>query len=176
TNTGGGAGTAGAAGQVGVVHTGGAGGGSGGSTGGAGGVKGSGGTVATGGIGGGSAGSSGTQHWVGTWTASPYLDSANPPPVALSNSVLRQVTHVSLGGSQIRVQLSNLDGNGSLVVTAAHVALCKAAPAVDSSIDTTTDKALSFAGSASVTIAQGKEVWSDPIDFTMPALANVTIT
>jgi len=39
--------------------------------------------------------------------------------------MLRQVTHVSLGGSQIRVQLSNLDGKESLMVNAAHVALCK---------------------------------------------------
>ncbi|HVY39150.1 MAG TPA: SGNH/GDSL hydrolase family protein [Polyangia bacterium] len=180
TSSGGSVGSGGASGQGGAVHTGGA---SGGSAGGGGGVRGTGGGAATagtsgasGGTAGGSAGGSGSPHWVGTWTASPYLDSANPPPVGLSNSVLRQVTHVSLGGSQIRVQLSNLDGNGSLVVSAAHVALCKASPSVDSSIDTSTDKALSFGGTASVTIAQGKEVWSDPVDFTMPALANVTIT
>ncbi|HSS39584.1 MAG TPA: SGNH/GDSL hydrolase family protein [Polyangia bacterium] len=175
-NTGGGTGTGGVAGQGGAVLTGGSGGSSTG-TAGAGGVRGTGGAIATGGSGtAGASGGNGSQHWVGTWTASPYLDSANPPPVALSNSVLRQVTHVSLGGSQLRVQVSNVDGNGSLVVTSAHIALCKAAPAVDSSIDTTTDKALSFSGTASVTIAQGKELWSDPIDFTVPALANVTIT
>ena len=182
TNSGGATATGGASGQGGAGHAGGAS-GSGGSAGGGGGVKGTGGAAATGGASGatggsagGSAGGSGSQHWVGTWTASPYLDSGNPPPVGLSNSVVRQVTHVSLGGSQIRVQLSNLDGNGSLVVSAAHVALCKASPSVDSTIDTSTDKALSFGGMASVTIAQGKEVWSDPIDFATPALGNVTIT
>ena len=94
----------------------------------------------------------------------------------LPNSVLRQVAHVSLGGSQIRVQFSNLSGNGPVTIKSAHVALCKATPAVDSTIDTATDKALAFSGTASVTIAQGKEVWSDPIDFTVPALGNVTIT
>ena len=94
----------------------------------------------------------------------------------LPNSVLRQVAHVSLGGSQIRVQFSNLFGNGPVTINSAHVALCKATPAVDSTIDTATDKALAFSGTASVTIAQGKEVWSDPIDFTVPALGNITIT
>jgi lysophospholipase L1-like esterase len=77
---------------------------------------------------------------------------------------------------QIRVQFSNLGGNGAVTINAAHVALCKATPAVDSTIDTTTDQALAFSGSASVTIAQGQEVWSDPIDFTVPNQGNVTIT
>ena len=126
----------------------------------------------------GAAGSSGTQHWVGTWTASPYYDTntSNAPPVSLSNTVIRQIAHVSLGGSQLRVQFSNLQSNTSLEIKAAHVALCKATPAVDSTIDMTTDKALAFSGMASVTVAAGKEVWSDPIDFALPALGNLTIT
>lgn len=124
----------------------------------------------------GTGGGSGTTHWVGTWTASPYYDSGNQPPSSLANSVLRQVVHVSLGGSQLRVQFSNLGGNGSVTINSAHIALCKASPLVDSTIDTATDKALAFSGTASVTIAQGKEVWSDPVDFTVPNQGNVTIT
>ncbi len=125
-----------------------------------------------------SVGGSTGSHWVGTWSASPYVDtnSNNTPPISLSNSVVRQVTHVSLGGSQIRVQFSNLFGNGPVTINSAHIALCKATPAVDSTIDTATDKALAFSGTASVTIAQGKEVWSDPIDFTVPNQGNITIT
>jgi len=94
----------------------------------------------------------------------------------MSNSVLRQVTHVSLGGSEIRVQFSNLGGNASVTINSAHIALCKATPAVDSTIDTTTDKALAFSGAASVTIAANKEIWSDPIAFTVPNQGNITIT
>jgi lysophospholipase L1-like esterase len=116
-------------------------------------------------------------HWVGTWTASPYPVGANDqPPASLANSVLRQVVHVSLGGSQLRVQFSNKSGNGPVTINAAHLALCNATAAVDSSIDTATDKALAFSGAASVTIPPGMEVWSDPIDFTVPALGNVSIT
>lgn len=120
--------------------------------------------------------STGAQHWVGSWSGSPYYDSGNPPPASLANSVLRQIAHVSLGGSQIRVQLSNLAGNGAVTISKAHIARCKATGLVDSTIDTATDKALAFSGSASVTIAQGKEVWSDPIDYDLPALSNLTIT
>lgn len=144
-----------------------------------GGTKAGGGTSATGGTTT-TAGASSTSatHWVGSWTASPYVDtnSNNTPPIALSNTVIRQVTHVSLGGSQIRVQFSNLWGNGSLAINGAHIALCKASPSVDSTIDPATDKALTFAGTASATIAQGKELWSDPIDFTVANQGNITIT
>jgi lysophospholipase L1-like esterase len=136
---------------------------------------------AAGGVSGGDAGAgavnSGPTHWVGTWTASPYpVAAADQPPAALSNSVLRQVAHVSLGGSQIRVQFSNLSGNGPVTINTAHVALCTAAPAVDSTIDVATDKALTFSGMPGVTIAQGQEVWSDPIDFTVAPLGNISIT
>ena len=169
----GGAGSGGVGASGGTKATGGTLGSDGGATGGATGKDG-------GGTGGapGSGGGSGTTHWVGTWTASPYVDtnSNNTPPISLSNSVIRQITHVSLGGGQIRVQFSNLWGNGSLAISGAHIALCKATPAVDSTIDASTDKALAFSGTASVTIAQGKEVWSDPIDFTVPNQGNITIT
>jgi lysophospholipase L1-like esterase len=189
--TGGGSGAGGAGGGSGTGGSsgaGGTGGGKGGTGGGAGtggsGNAGSGGTGGTaagaggsgGTSGGGGTGGTGTTHWVGSWTASPYYDSANQPPSSLSNSVLRQVAHVSLGGNRLRVLFSNLQGNGPVTINSVHLALCTASPAVDSTIDTTTDKALAFSGMATVTIAAGAEIWSDPIDFTVPALGNVTIT
>jgi hypothetical protein len=68
------------------------------------------------------------------------------------------------------------DGDGPATINSAQIALCKAAPAVDRTIDPTTDDALAFSGTPSVTIAQGAEIWSDPIDFTVPALGNISIT
>jgi lysophospholipase L1-like esterase len=140
-------------------------------------AAGSGGAPGTGGSGGSGAG---TTHWVGTWTGAPQLtESGNPsnnlPPSPLSGATLRQVVHVSLGGSQIRVRFSNEFGKGNVVIAAAHVAVCKATP-VDSTIDTATDKALAFSGAAGVTIAAGKAVWSDPVDFTLAALSNLSVT
>ena len=77
----------------------------------------------------GSGGGTGASHWVGTWGASPYaVPSGNLPPASLSNSVLRQVVHGSLGGSKLRLQLSNKAGNGPLTINSAHLALCKATP------------------------------------------------
>ncbi len=129
----------------------------------------------TGGAGGTDAGT-GASHWVGTWTGAPQLtETANLPPTPLSNTTLRQVVHVSLGGSQLRVRFSNEFGNGPVTVNQAHVAVCPATP-VNSTIDTTTDKALTFSGGASTTIAQGMAVWSDPLDFSVAAFANLSIT
>jgi lysophospholipase L1-like esterase len=114
---------------------------------------------------------------VGTWTASPYaVAAADLPPAPLSNSVLRQIAHVSLGGSQIRVQFSNLSGDGPVNLKSVHLAICRATPAVDGTIDATTDKALAFSGMESVTIPQGQEVWSDPVAFTVAPLGNISIT
>ncbi|HYP90426.1 MAG TPA: GDSL-type esterase/lipase family protein, partial [Polyangiaceae bacterium] len=127
---------------------------------------------------GGSGGSSGgVTKWVATWAASPYLAASDAqPPVGLSNSVLRQVTHVSLGGSKIRVQFSNLVGDGAVSIKSAHIAISGSQTQADGTIDATTDKALTFSGMETVTIAAKMEVWSDPIDFTMMPLSNVSIT
>jgi lysophospholipase L1-like esterase len=145
---------------------------------GAGGATGSGGTAP--GAGGASSGSGGSTggagHWVGTWTGAPQLtETANLPPTPLSNLTLRQVVHISLGGSQLRVRFSNEFGDGPVTITQANVAVCPATP-VNSTIDTTTDRALSFSGTASTTIATGMAVWSDPVDFTLGALSNLAIT
>lgn len=114
---------------------------------------------------------------MGTWTGAPQLtETANLPPAALSNEVLRQVVHVSLGGKQIRVKFSNEFGDGPVTINGAHVAVCKATPTVDSTIDTTSDTALSFSGAAGTTIAPGTAVWSDPLDFTLIPLSNLTVT
>lgn len=118
----------------------------------------------------------GSQAWVGTWEGAPQLtETSNLPPASLSNATLRQVIHVSVGGSQVRVRFSNEFGNGPVTINAAHVAACTANP-VNSTIDTATDRALAFSGSASVTIAQGQARWSDPINFTLAPLSNLSVT
>jgi lysophospholipase L1-like esterase len=185
--TSGASGTAGGTGAAGANGSAGSGaggrGGGGGQVTGAAGTGGRGGATGTAGTSGsaGTTGSAGTggatsSHWVGTWTGAPQLtETSNLPPATLTNATLRQVVHVSLGGSQIRVRFSNEFGNGSVTINQAHVAVCKATP-VDSTIDTSTDKALAFSGMPSVTIAQGQAVWSDPLDFTLAPLSNLTVT
>jgi lysophospholipase L1-like esterase len=121
-------------------------------------------------------GGGGSGSWVGTWSGAPQLtEPANLPPASLTNSTLRQVVHVSRGGNQLRVRFSNEFGNGPLTIKSANVAVCNANP-VNSTIDTASARTLAFSGSASVTIAQGQARWSDPVNFTLAALSNLSVT
>ena len=163
------AGTSGSAGTGGMSGRGGSSAGAGGA-GGTGGAGGRGGTTGAGGTGGG-----GTQAWVGTWATGPQLTETgnNPPsPPGLTNNTLRQIVFTSISGSQARLRLSNEFGSGPVTMNAVHVALAT----TGSSINMATDKAVTFSGAASVTIAQNQAVFSDPFDFAVPALGKVAIT
>ena len=58
-------------------------------------------------------------HWVGTWTAAP----APAEGAAFSNHTLRMIPRVSIGGSGLRVRISNAYGTRPLAVGAACVGL-----------------------------------------------------
>ena len=115
-------------------------------------------------------------HWVGSWASSQQLVE---PHNALSQDdlrdcTLRQIVHLSLGGTTLRVRLSNRFGTAPLQFTSAHIA--QAIAAQSSKIDTATDKALTFSGSADVTIPAGADYVSDPIEFRASPFANVAIS
>lgn len=114
------------------------------------------------------------EHWVGTWASSPQLgDARNAPPApGFTDSTLRQIIHVSLGGNRIRVRFSNAFGSSPLTIPSAHVALS----AGGSAIRPRTDKALQFHGQPSVTIPAGALTYSDPLDFELPPLADLAVT
>ncbi|HZL44970.1 MAG TPA: SGNH/GDSL hydrolase family protein [Opitutaceae bacterium] len=111
-------------------------------------------------------------HWVGTWVTAPLPEPAAQDQTPLAGATLRQVVHVSLGGSQLRVRFSNAFGSGPLSFHGAHVAL--AAP--DGALQAGTDRALRFAGRAAVTIPPGASFLSDPIDFGLAPQADVAIS
>jgi lysophospholipase L1-like esterase len=115
-----------------------------------------------------------------TWAASPQ-DYAEvfpggtfpaPMPLSFSNQSLRQIVHVSIGGTAPRVRFSNLFGTAPLALTGAHLA-----PALGGSrIDTKTDVALTFDGKSSVSIPAGQELWSDPASLDVPASSDLAVT
>lgn len=114
------------------------------------------------------------EHWVATWASSPQLGDARdaPPAPGFADSTLRQIIHLSLGGKRIRVRFSNAFGSAPLTIPAAHVALSAGGPAIHEK----TDKALEFHGQPSVTIPAGALVYSDPLEFDLPPLADVAVT
>jgi lysophospholipase L1-like esterase len=112
--------------------------------------------------------------WIGTWAAGQQLAEPHntPPEPHLANNTLRQVVHATLGGSRIRVQFSNKYSSGPVTINSAHIAVSKGG----SDIDTATDTALTFSGSASVTIPAGEELYSDAVDFNVPPLSNLAVS
>ncbi|WP_437668885.1 SGNH/GDSL hydrolase family protein [Sorangium sp. So ce131] len=123
---------------------------------------------------GGGGGTPGEARWVGTWGTGPQLTEPhnNPPEPGLSNNTLRQVVYTSIGGSRIRLRLSNEFGNGPVTMNAVHIANAATAGAIDAG----TDKALTFSGAASVTIPQGQAIFSDPIDYALAPLTRISLT
>ena len=117
--------------------------------------------------------------WVGTWATSPVV---LPPPrdgapqglgpaARIQDQTVRQIVHTSIGGSAVRVAVTNLFGSQPLEIGAAHVAL-----RVDgASIDAETARPLQFGGQPTVTIAAGSMVVSDAVELSVPALADLAI-
>jgi lysophospholipase L1-like esterase len=121
-----------------------------------------------------SAGNTGEPHWVGTWATGNQVTEPNnlPPAPGLANATLRQVVRVSIGGRKLRVKLSNEYGTSPVTLSGVHVAKA----GMGSSIDTSTDVALTFAGSPAVTIPAQMTATSDPFDFVLEPLGKVALT
>lgn len=116
------------------------------------------------------------KHWIGSWAASQQLvePSNSLAPADLHDATLRQIVHLSLGGSEIRLHLSNRFGSTPLLLTAVHVALA-VSPASDKIVPAT-DKGLTFSGWQDVTIPPHADYLSDPVSFSANALSDVAIT
>jgi len=113
------------------------------------------------------------QAWVATWGASPVAPlAANTTNPGFTNQTVRLVIHASLGGSEVRVRLSNAFGTQSLVIGAAHVAL----HGMNAATVSGTDRALTFSGAKSVTIPPGALVISDSVKLDVPALADLAVS
>ncbi len=112
--------------------------------------------------------------WIGTWASAQQLTEPRnlPPGPGLSNNTLRQVVHVTLGGSQLRVQFSNTYSTGPVTINAAHLAVS----AGGSAIDPATDRTLTFQGASSITIPAGQAVYSDTLDFDVTPLSNLAVS
>lgn len=115
-------------------------------------------------------------RWVGSWAASQQLvEPANAlNPEELCDATLRQIVHLSLGGSEIRVRLSNRFGSTPLHISAVHVA--RPVSAASSKILDGSDKALTFSGLPEVTIPPHADYLSDVVSFPVSPLSNLAIT
>lgn len=78
----------------------------------------------------------------------------------------------ALGGSRLRVSVSNAFGDAPLELLGVHVA----PSAGQGAIQVERGVPLAFAGKRSVTLQPGASMLSDPVDFEVEALANLAVT
>lgn len=107
------------------------------------------------------------QHWVGTWATSPESGTTS-----FNNQTLRLIVHVSLGGDDIRIRLSNAYGTTSLTIGAAHIAL----RSTGAQIVPDSERVLTFSGESSITIPPGALIVSDPVKLAVPALGDLAVS
>src|SRR4249920_3702068 len=96
---------------------------------------------------------------------------APPPYVHFTNQTLRQIVHTSIGGSRVRVVLSNAYGTVPLTVGAAQIALRGTASAVQQG----SGRPLTFSGKPTFTIPPAAIAYSDPVNLVIPQMADVAI-
>ncbi|HEY5382183.1 MAG TPA: SGNH/GDSL hydrolase family protein [Acidobacteriaceae bacterium] len=116
-------------------------------------------------------------YWVATWGMAQVGPEPSQPQLTdeqLTDTTVRQIVHLSVGGTTLRVQLSNAFGTRPLTVDAVHVARAKT-PA-SSAIDVSTDHAVTFDGSESVVIPAGAVYVSDPVAMTVGPLSDLAIS
>jgi lysophospholipase L1-like esterase len=105
--------------------------------------------------------------WVAAWTAAP--DSAGPP---FERQSIRQIVRTSVGGSRVRIRLSNLFAAEPVRIGPIHVAT----HGRGSSIVAETTRPVTFNGAPTVTVAAGAVALSDPVAFPVIALQELAIS
>lgn len=116
------------------------------------------------------------EDWVGTWTASAQPVWGDDFAVGIGmpgnfwNQTLRQTARVSLGGDEVRIELSNLYGEFPVRVGAATIAISGEGAAIEA------PTALTFSGEAGITIPPGGTVLSDAAAFDLPDLTEVAVS
>jgi lysophospholipase L1-like esterase len=134
------------------------------------------------------------EHWVATWgtaqqlgvetrppwVAPPPRVANEPPPTSpippfppsLTAETVRMVVRTSVGGSRLRLTLSNAAGIAPVRVGEVHVALHER----DSEIIAASDRRVTFGGHPSFMVQPGALVVSDPVELPLPALAELAVS
>jgi len=115
-------------------------------------------------------------RWVATWAAAPHepglLASAVPLSTGLNNQTVRQIVHTSLGGRALRLWVTNRFGRQPVTFDAVRVGIRqKGATLVPGS-----NRVVTFAGKAAVTIPDGAEVLSDPVALPVGAQQDLAVS
>ena len=110
-------------------------------------------------------------NWIGSWTASPQAP-RGVMPTSFSDRTIRQIVHLSVGGTKVRLRLSNEFGQRPVLIGAASIALAGegAGTAVGGS------RAVTFGGAKSFIIPPGAPALSDPVEIAVALLSDLAVS
>jgi lysophospholipase L1-like esterase len=112
-------------------------------------------------------------RWTGSWAAAPVAaPAAVAATIGVDGATYRDIVHLSLGGTALRLHISNEFGPTQLAVGSVHVALS----AGGDKIQPGTDRAVMFGGEASVIIPAGAAIVSDPIAMQVAHFADLAVS
>ena len=115
------------------------------------------------------------QVWKGSWaTAVEWTGKGDMPKESLSNRSCRQIVHVSFGGNELRMKLSNEFSKEPVEILSVYIADTDVPS--NWGVNTKTVKYLKFNGKKNVTIAPGKAVYSDALKYNLKTGQRLTIT
>lgn len=111
--------------------------------------------------------------WVGTWsTAEVAAASSGPSATGFEDQTVRNVVHTTVGGSAVRIRLSNVFGSGPLTVDDAYVGVRSAGAAIEPG----TNRQATFGGAKRVTIPAGQRAVSDPVALPVGAEQDLAVS
>ena len=111
-------------------------------------------------------------QWIGTWAASPEAQPNTTGLPGKDGTTYREIVHISAGGAEARIVLTNEFGEEPLTIGAAQIAIS----AGGSAVELPTARMLTFSGQTSVTVPKGSMMVSDPVELNVPAMANVAVS
>jgi lysophospholipase L1-like esterase len=114
--------------------------------------------------------------WVSSWASAQILVDAKDAlaPQQTKEVTLRQLVRLSIGGSHVRIRLSNAMGTAPLEISG--ISIARALSSNSSRIDPSTIRNVTFAGADAVVIPAGAEYVSDGIELSIAALATLAVS
>ncbi|MET8835942.1 SGNH/GDSL hydrolase family protein [Micromonospora sp. NPDC004540] len=108
-----------------------------------------------------------TTDQVVTWGAS-----ADRTSGSFTDQTVRNIVHTSIGGTNLRISLSNVFGDRTATFDSVYVGVQSGGAGVVPG----TNRQVTFAGSNTVSVPNGAEVLSDPLPGDVPAGTNLTVS
>jgi lysophospholipase L1-like esterase len=118
-------------------------------------------------------------NWVAAWGTAQQLavparaiPARETPPAKVEAQTVRMVARTTVAGRAVRIALSNSFGYAPVRIDAAEIARLANGAAIQGG----SSRKLTFGGQPAVVLAPGAQIYSDPIDYDVPAQTDLAVS